>query len=99
MARQVGERIGAILGSKDKVVQLLGYGVYEGDHVPPENVGGFNVGLPNPRLKLDSGKTVWGCECWWGSEASVRKRVDQWRDAGYDIQDVDIDLARAAANQ
>ena len=97
MTREVGARIGAILGSDDKTVKLLGYGVYEGDFVPPETTGGFNTGRPNPRLKLDSGKVVWGCECWWGSEAKMKSEIEKWTAAGYVIIAVDIDDARRAA--
>lgn len=46
-----------------------------GDTVPPENVGGFNFGNPNPTLKLDSGITVYGCECWWGQEKAVKNSL------------------------
>lgn len=28
----------------------------------------------NPRLDLDGGGTVWGCECWWMPEAEFDKR-------------------------
>ena len=68
MTRQVGARVGAMLGARDKTVRFLGYGVYQGDEVPPENIGGFNMGFPNPKIVLDNGKVVWGCECWWGAE-------------------------------
>lgn len=95
MTRQIGTRVGAILGGNDKVVRFLGYGVYEGDEVPPADIGGFNLGYPNPKIKLDSGKIVWGCECWWGSEAAVQQRIEQWRTAGLAIEDTDIDAARA----
>ncbi|WP_157874555.1 hypothetical protein [Streptomyces sp. AcH 505] len=27
----------------------------------------------NPRLDLDGGGTVWGCECWWMPEAEFNK--------------------------
>ena len=72
---RIGDRIGAIL-SQDEVVNLLGYGVYLGDEVPPPEVGGFNIGLPNPKLQLDNGDIVWGCECWWGDEKSVKKSIE-----------------------
>ena len=82
---RVGDRVGAILGSKDGVVDFLGYGVYEGDFDPdnpedaPKAVGAIaemgrdatkiakEYKIPyvrrNPRIRLDSGKIVWGCEC------------------------------------
>lgn len=32
-----------------------------------------NPFLNNPRIKLDSGHTVWGCQCWWGPEAELKE--------------------------
>ena len=99
MTRKVGARVGAMLGAGDKLVRFLGYGTYVGDEVPPPTIGGFNIGLPNPKIKLDSGKIVWGCECWWGSEEGMKAKVEAWRKAGYTIEDVDIDAARAAVKE
>lgn len=90
--REVGQRVGAISHGEGDTVWIFGFGVYDGDHVPPEGVGGFNTGHPNPRIKLDGGKVVWGCECWWGSEAKIREQI-----AGKTVVEVDIDEARAAA--
>jgi hypothetical protein len=105
---RVGARVGAIAYEEGGTVYMFGYGVYEGDFVPP--VVGF-LGPPelvretvlamvcerhpeknseetkkfadeladrmlkNPRIKLDSGKTVWGCQCWWGPEDKIKERV------------------------
>ena len=69
---QIGDRVGAIQKANDKTVYLYGYGIYEGKTVPPENAGGFNIGIPNPTTKLDSGETVYGCECWWGPEEKIK---------------------------
>ena len=92
MPKEIGTRVGAISHSEGDTVYLFGYGVYEGDHVPPKEVGGFNMGRPNPRIKLDSGKTVYGCECWWGPEDQIKSKIE-----GQKIVDVDIDEARAKA--
>lgn len=76
-----GTRIGAIYsGSKGRVL-FLGYGTYEGDEVP-EGAGGFmgeamaEAGITNPKLLLDNGDVVWGCECWWGPEEVVKKQME-----------------------
>ena len=71
-----GQRVGAIFSAKDSVVQFLGYGEYVGDKIPPANIGGFNLGLPNPKIRLDNGEIVWGCECWWGPEEKIRKSLE-----------------------
>lgn len=31
----------------------------------------------NPCIKLDNGQLVWGCQCWWGPEESVRKAIGE----------------------
>lgn len=47
----------------------------------------------NPRIRLDSGAVVWGCECWWGAEAGFEKRH-----AGLKIVEVDIDEVKASSD-
>ena len=85
-----GSRAGAILKADAKTVHLIGYGVYVGDEIPPENVGGFNLAIPNPKIELDNGKFVFGCECWWATEDEVIKMVGFRK-----VVDVDIDKHRS----
>ena len=75
---ETNKRVGAVCSMDKKVLRLFGYGVYEGDFVP-ENDDVKLMGLPlskmgleNPRIKLDNGDIVWGCECWWGEEDIVK---------------------------
>ena len=94
---EIGDRVGAVSHSDGKVTYLFGYGTYDGDVVPPPGVQAMGIelhelGVANPKITLDSGKVVWGCECWWGTEAAVRKRL-----SGFDIVAVDIDESRANA--
>ena len=97
---KIGTRVGAILcakatGGQAPVVDLLGFGEYLGDEVPDEQaLGGLAedcraAQIPNPKIRLDSGKIVWGCECWWGSEKMVRKMLE-----GAVVVERDIDEAR-----
>jgi len=70
---KVGERVIAISHSDDETVWLFGFGVYEGDFVPEEAGGPLgemcrDLKRGNPRIRLDNGKIIYGCECWWGSE-------------------------------
>jgi len=95
MSREPGIRVGAISHGKDGTLYIFGYGVYEGDFVPKTAVGWMaeaacEVGSTNPKIKLDSGKVVWGCECWWGSEAEVQERCAQAKE----IVVIDIDESR-----
>jgi len=94
---EVGERVGAVLGVKDNVVEFLGYGVYEGEQkVSEDAVGMFaemcrQMDRPNPCILLDSGKRVYGCECWWGTEEQIKPMLEQAKE----VKEVDIDEVRA----
>lgn len=101
MTHKVGDRIGAILGttSDDRTLQYLGVGTYQGDHIPPKEIGGFNLGLPNPKLVLDNGDVVWGCECWWGTEKGIKEQLEKYRAQGLTITTVPIAEARANAQK
>lgn len=46
----------------------------------------------NPRIKLDSGETVWGYECWWNDEAIFDKKSE-----GYEIVAANLQESRDAA--
>lgn len=78
-----GSRVGAILSSKGKDLSFLGYGVYEGDFVPTESSDLLDDlkqnNILNPRIKLDNGDIIYGCECWWGDEEQVKKRLSQYK--------------------
>jgi hypothetical protein len=72
---QIGDRVGAIERATSDTVWFYGYGTYQGATIPPDSVGGMNFGIPNPTIKLDTGNTVYGCECWWGSESKVKEMI------------------------
>ena len=91
----INERVGAILGAQEGTVEFLGYGTYVGDFVPIEAAGGMGEVLlksdiPNPKIVLDSGKVVYGCECWLGPEESVKKKLSAYQT----VTLVDIDEVR-----
>lgn len=44
----------------------------------------------NPRIKLENGKTIWGYECWWGTDEEFKNDIE-----GVKIVEIDIDDARA----
>lgn len=94
LREEVGMRIGALVSAGDGVVRLLGYGTYDGDEIPPADIGGFNIGWPNPKLTLDSGEVVWGCECWWGSEEEMQAQVIKYLGRGWVLEQVDIKTFR-----
>lgn len=84
MTRVIGSRVGAILSADENEVHLLGYGTYQGDEIPPPGIKFVGIDLhelghSNPKILLDNGKVVWGCECWWGSEEQVRNSIGSRR--------------------
>jgi len=102
---QAGARVGAILEAHGDTIRVFGVGVLEGSYVYGDDGDDTPVGFvadmvrelpvserpPNPRIRLDSGKVVWGCECWWMDEDRYRAMV-----AGYErVEQVDIDELRA----
>lgn len=98
---QVGERVGVILSAQDKggvkVVNFIGYGVYTGDEIPPKGMGVMGLdsnemGRKNPRIDLDNGHTVWGCQCWWGDANEVKTRIEAYEAEGYTIKDVSPEI-------
>ena len=53
-------------------LRSYGEGKYLGDKVP--DVSPFKeIKLKSPCIKLDSGKHVWGFQCWWGDINKFRK--------------------------
>jgi len=89
---EIGTKVTAILEAKDGVVRSFGDGVYAGDFPLPPEAGGFNLGQDNPRIDLDNGKTVWGCESWWGPTEKVRDQFPK----DWVWETVDIDAHRKA---
>jgi hypothetical protein len=88
---KIGDRVGAILSADSKEVRLLGYGKYAGSEIPPKGITLMGVplaefGIENPKILLDDGKVVWGCECWWGPEDKVKNTIGKRRVVMVDIE-------------
>lgn len=75
--REIGSRIGAILKADKETVHLIGFGVYDGEQIPPKNINPMlhAHGIQNPKLVMDDGQVVWGCECWWASEEETKTMI------------------------
>lgn len=100
----IGDRIGAICGRLDEDpndVRVFGFGVYAGDEVPPPEVTGpFGpVSHKNPKLVLDDGQIVFGCECWWGDEERVKRTIEDAQAQGYQTTAITVDVYRARAGK
>lgn len=95
MAHPAGIRVGAMRSADKEKVYMFGWGVYEGDFVPDEAAGfgaemAREAGRTNPRIRLDDGTVVYGCECWWGPVADVEASIQ-----GREVVTVSIEEARA----
>lgn len=97
------QRVGAILtiNHDEKAIYFLGWGTLVGCEVPVSAVGATAErvkaeGNVNPKIELDNGKVVWGCECWWDNEAGMREQFARLEAEGYTIKDVDIEEHRRA---
>lgn len=74
-------------GRREFVIRSYGEGTYRGETVPEGDavrdfdalVGGASflasVGATNPTIDLDSGETVYGCECWWGPINAAKQNL------------------------
>lgn len=75
-------RVIAIRNSDEDSVYIYGYGEYVGEEPCPKL---FNC--KNPKIVLDNGNIIWGCECWWGEATKVEKEVIQ----GRNVVEVNLD--------
>lgn len=76
-----GARVLAVVSIVNNVALVLGEGTYVGDEVPDATLYPHlrmfsDNKIANPRINLDSGDTVWGCECWWGDVTQMQKRLE-----------------------
>lgn len=81
----MSQKVIALLSANEKEVISFGEGDYVGDEIIPKdlNIKGFGeiikeAGIPNPKIVLDSGEIVWGCECWWGPKDKVQEKIDTY---------------------
>ena len=79
MKHEVGMRVGVLREANETTVYLYGYGTYEGEKIP-DGTGPVAEALrladcPVTVLRLDSGEAVYGFECWWADEETVRRVI------------------------
>jgi hypothetical protein len=87
---KIGDRVVAVFESADNIVKIFGEGIYDGDFVPYEAAGNMakmlsELDMKNPRIRLDNGKIVYGCECWWSS-------VDKFKEQTKNMTIVQVDI-------
>lgn len=81
---EIGTRVMAIQSANESAVYLFGRGVYVGDHIPESGMLHL-LKVPNPKIQLDNGSTVYGYQCWWGPEEAMEKKF-----AGRQMIDVEV---------
>jgi len=83
-----GDRVGAVLSfdPEGNIIHVLGSGEFLGvERVPGR--GDFQV-----KIKLDTGRIVWGHEIFaWGEEDTIRRNIRAWESDGWKVQLVDLD--------
>jgi len=94
-------RVGCILKLGNDVIEFLGYGVLLGYEVPPTGIARLHVLYDDPdhngnlaKMQLDNGDIVWGCECWWNTEARIHEELQIADDYGIKIVRVFIERQR-----
>lgn len=97
--RTIGSRVGALASADEVKAYVYGFGMYVGDEIP-ETAGGWmgealrESKVQNPKIVLDDGSVVWGCECWWGPEEDVRRRIGDREIVLVDIREARVEAAR-----
>lgn len=67
------EKVIAIRDATEGVVNSFGEGTYMGALVPDHHMF-KDAGIKNPCIKLDTGKYIWGFQCYWGSLEGFNKK-------------------------
>ena len=64
-----------------KIINIYGEGIYLGR----EKGSPVFPTIPNPKIKLDSGEIIWGCQCWWGAVEKMKENFE-----GFEFRNVDL---------
>ena len=95
----VGKRVLAVhtINNDHKYVEKFGYGTFSGHFYPysalgklADDVRAQGEDVTNPKILLDSGEEIWGCECWWMDGARGDLWLMELDNLGYEIRDVSI---------
>jgi hypothetical protein len=77
-------RVLALESSNGKTIRVYGEGTLLGSKTPDAEPF-KSLNLKNPCILLDSGKYVWGYQCWWGE---LEKMKDTYKD--YKVEKVEV---------
>lgn len=81
---EIGDKVYAIQSKDGNVVKSFGEGTYMGRLIPKDGAIFEEMEMSNPCIKLDSGKYVWGFECWWGEKDETLEKLDEEDDLVYE---------------
>lgn len=100
---KAGERAGFFLSAHGGVLKLVGFGVYEGEFIPPAELSQqlHKLCVANPRIKLDdSDVQVYGFEGYWCSESKLKELQAKFEaDEGCSVVVVDMEQYRKENQQ
>lgn len=75
---KIGDKVGVITDfTDDGICYFMGYGKYMDEEIPHQKAKGPLVDVARiakkkvPKIKLNNGDIVYGCEVWWGQKESV----------------------------
>jgi len=84
-------RVFAVQKADDDRVYLYGVGNYIGDELPHRGMLA-GMGITNPKIELDDGGVVYGCECWWKDESELESFMagrEMIKVSTWDLEDED----------
>jgi len=98
----IGNRVFAFQHATEDTVYFFGYGTYLGEEEPYKDAGGLasvlrESGMKNPKIMLDSGDVVWGCECYWGPAWRFDEKYKNYKIVNVDLNDF-RDLSKGLQN-
>lgn len=95
-----GTRVWAVLGKEGDMLYTFGEGVYVGNEIPEQkDIDEYGtkrswlamlkeINRANPKILLNTGKNVYGCECWWtSSEQRIKDMYEQFPNK---VKEIDV---------
>lgn len=47
------------------------------------------LGHKNPKILLDNGHVIWGCQCWFASEEKIKSMIELYEKGQFEVEIVD----------
>lgn len=102
--KMIGKKVLAIHAIDNTHAQawIFGRGEFLGTFYPDSAVGALADHIRevdgddarNPKIRLDDGNIIWGCECWWMDVYRGDMWLMEMASHGYEVLDVDINDVR-----